>query len=552
MACCLLFALFVSAVGLIGIVGVRSATQSGDAIATDELTTSTMTAQLDRSMDLVYSTAEQAVLTQDASQRVVLTRSLYSQLIPQVDVLLTKLQAFHAGDQSKELHDFQLFADQWRALRNLLSSTEAIGASHLVTSARLTLAYQPLSRHIDRLILNEQDYADTAADQASAKSATKLWWIAGAMALALSTCVCLGCAGRRLIRKAVEPEQDQSDFAETLQMAGDEEEAHQLLQGHLERSLIGCTAVVLNRNNSADRLEAVTPLPSGSPLAESLSGAQPRSCLAVRSGRSHSESTTHPGLLTCSVCSNCPGDSSCVPLTVGGEVIGSVLLIRDTPFSESEEHRIRESVNQAAPILANLRNLAVAEVRAATDGLTGLPNKRAVTDTMKQLFAQAAQTGSPLTLILLDLDHFKLINDQHGHPVGDQVLATVGAVLRGALRAGDFGARNGGEEFALVLPDTDVSTGMYIAERVRAAIANITLPDVDISVTASLGVAGYPDHASSLERLERLADAALYVAKRSGRNRTELADPANESQVFDEVVLTNGGRDAGALRTRAG
>jgi predicted signal transduction protein with EAL and GGDEF domain len=75
------------------------------------------------------------------------------------------------------------------------------------------------------------------------------------------------------------------------------------------------------------------------------------------------------------------------------------------------------------------------------------------------------------------------------------------------------------------------------------------LPDVDISVTASLGVAGYPDQASSLERLERLADAALYVAKRSGRNRTELADPANETQIFDEVVLRNGGRDVGALST---
>jgi diguanylate cyclase (GGDEF)-like protein len=494
-------------------------------------------------MDLVYSTAERALLTGDASQRVTLTSSLYSQLIPQVDIELTNLRTLHAADPAKEFRAFQLFADQWQTVRNLLISSEVIGASRQATSVKLTQTYQPLSRHIDRLLVNEQAYADVAADQASAISTAALWRIAGAMTLAVSTCIWLGWAGTRRIRKLVEPEQHQSDFAETLQMAGDEVEAHRLLQVYLERSLAGSTVVVMNRNNSADRLEAVTPLPSGSPLVESLRGAQPRSCLAIRSGRIHGESTTHPGLLACSVCSICPGSSSCVPLTVGGEVIGSVLLSRENPFTEPDEQRIRGSVNQAAPILANLRNLAVAEIRAATDGLAGLPNKRAVTDTMKRLFAHAFQTGSPLTLILLDLDHFKEINDRHGHPVGDQVLATVGAVLRGVLRSGDFGARNGGEEFAIVLPDTDVSTGIQIAERVRVAISGITLPGVDVSVTASLGVAGYPDHASTLERLERLADAALYVAKRSGRNRAELADPANESQAFEKVVTTNGSRD---------
>src|SRR4029077_4429601 len=124
--------------------------------------------------------------------------------------------------------------------------------------------------------------------------------------------------------------------------------------------------------------------------------------------------------------------SSCIPLTGGGEVIGSVLLSRPDPYSEAEEQRIRESVGQAAPVLANLRNLAVAEIRAATDGLTGLPNKRAVTDALKRTFAQAATTKAPLALILLDLDHFKQVNDQRGHAVGDQVLANVGATLRRA------------------------------------------------------------------------------------------------------------------------
>jgi hypothetical protein len=248
--------------------------------------------------------------------------------------------------------------------------------------------------------------------------------------------------GVRRIRRALEPGQDQAEFADTLQIATDEDEAHRLLQRHLERILAPTTAVVLNRNNSADRLEAVTPLPSGSPLAGTLRGAEPRSCLAVRSGQTHREGTGRPALLSCSVCAPCPGASSCVPLIVGGEVIGSALLIRPTPYDQADEQRIRESVGQAAPVLANLRNLAIAELRAATDGLTGLPNKRAVTDALKRMFAEASTTTSPLALLLLDLDHFKQVNDQRGHAVGDQVLANVGAVLRGALRARDFAGRN--------------------------------------------------------------------------------------------------------------
>ena len=252
--------------------------------------------------------------------------------------------------------------------------------------------------------------------------------------------------GIRRIRRDLEPGQDQAEFAETLQIAGDEDEAHRLLQRHLERTLPATSAAVLNRNNSADRLEAVTPLPPASPLPATLRGAEPRSCLAVRSGRTHRENGGQ-ALLACPVCAQLTGCSSCVPLTVGGEVIGSVLLSRPAPYSEAEEQQIRESVGQAAPVLANLRNLAVAEIRAATDGLTGLPNKRAVTDALKRTFAQAATTNAPLALILLDLDHFKQVNDQRGHAVGDQVLANVGATLRGVLRVRDFAGRNGGEEF---------------------------------------------------------------------------------------------------------
>jgi diguanylate cyclase (GGDEF)-like protein len=346
----------------------------------------------------------------------------------------------------------------------------------------------------------------------------------------------IGYLGVRRIRRAVEPEEDQVQFADTLQLAQDEEEAHQLLQRHLERAVTGATAVVLNRNNSADRLEAVTTLPPGSPLVESLQHAEPRSCLAVRSGRNHADQAGKYSLLGCPVCSGCEGSSLCSPLTVGGNVIGSVLMNRTEPFAGEDEQRIRESVGQAAPVLANLRNLAIAELRAATDSLTGLPNKRAVGDTMKRMLAQASRTLSPMSVLLLDLDHFKQVNDRFGHPIGDQALANVGAALRSALRDSDFAGRNGGEEFAVLLPNTDTEGALLAAEKIRAAISEISLPGVDIRLSASVGIASYPEHATGTERLERLADAALYLAKRTGRDRAEVASASADSAADHDAV----------------
>ena len=158
-----------------------------------------------------------------------------------------------------------------------------------------------------------------------------------------------------------------------------------------------------------------------------------------------------------------------------------------------------------------------------------------MTDTLKRMFAQAAAERSPLALLMLDLDHFKQVNDNMGHAIGDQVLANVAAVMRGAMRSRDFAGRYGGEEFAILLPDTEIASALRIAERVRAAIAEMSLPGTDVVVTVSVGVAGYPEHASTPDRLARLADAALYLAKRQGRNRVELAEPSVVTGTFDQA-----------------
>ncbi len=198
-----------------------------------------------------------------------------------------------------------------------------------------------------------------------------------------------------------------------------------------------------------------------------MKDAKPRSCLAVLFARAHTEAPDREPLTRCAVCGKTGRMTTCEPLLVGGEVIGSVLVEHDAAMREQETAALRESVSQAAPVLANLRNLALAEFRAATDGLTGLPNKRAVHDVVKRMSAHASRTLTPLSAIVLDLDHFKQINDTFGHASGDDVLAAVGAVLASTVRASDFVGRNGGEEFIVLLPDTDAENAVVVAEKIR-------------------------------------------------------------------------------------
>jgi diguanylate cyclase (GGDEF)-like protein len=315
----------------------------------------------------------------------------------------------------------------------------------------------------------------------------------------------------------------QHEFVDALQVTESEDEAHLLLKRHLERSVPRSLVVVLNRNNSDDRLEARTPVPADAPLAEALQGATPRSCLAVRFGRRHEQSDEVDPLLPCQICGKTPGTTTCNPLLVGGEVIGSALLVRDAPLEPYEDQRLRDSVSQAAPVLANLRNLAIAELRASTDALTGLPNNRSVQATLKRMVAQANRSGLPLSALLLDLDHFKQINDNYGHGRGDEVLAAAAEAMRSAVRESDFVGRYGGEEFLILLPDTDSEGALRSAEMVRTAVAAVSVPNVDRQVTTSVGVAVLGDDGVDGDTLIRSADRALYAAKSLGRDRVASA-----------------------------
>jgi len=162
---------------------------------------------------------------------------------------------------------------------------------------------------------------------------------------------------------------------------------------------------------------------------------------------------------------------------------------------------------------------------ATTDGLTGLYNYRFFEDTIRMEVKRAQRQELPLSLLMIDLDHFKVYNDTHGHQMGDEVLKTVARIMKYRLRSTDFPCRYGGEEFAIILPATGFGEAMKIAEELRGLVEAHPFPGGEKQpegrLTISIGVATYPQHAEDEISLVRAADMALYRAKQRGRNRVE-------------------------------
>jgi diguanylate cyclase (GGDEF)-like protein len=202
-----------------------------------------------------------------------------------------------------------------------------------------------------------------------------------------------------------------------------------------------------------------------------------------------------------------------------------VLSGRHGAFSAAHQRVLGILANQAASALATSQYVEEKEQQAVRDRLTDLYNRRAFDELLAGAIARADRRGSTVALLMLDLDHFKKLNDTYGHPAGDAVLRHAAGVLRKQLRQGDVAARFGGEEFAVILPDTDEPGALHLADRVREAVqqARLVHSGARLAVTVSVGAAVWPHHAQEPDTLLDAADRALYAAKEAGRNRVRSA-----------------------------
>ncbi len=228
------------------------------------------------------------------------------------------------------------------------------------------------------------------------------------------------------------------------------------------------------------------------------------------------------------------------PILLGGRWAGDLLLVRADAFGPIDADLVGAFANQAAATLENARLYQAAREQATTDPITGLPNHRALKERLAEELAGARRRGAPLCALMVDIDHFKGFNDAFGHAAGDEVLRAVAAVLRHALRRGDYAARYAGEEFVLALPDTDLQAGSATAERLRATIAALAdRPDragrLPGPITVSIGVATFPEHGDDRDLLLHNADLAMYLAKHIGRNQVCLATDLGTTRGLDAL-----------------
>jgi len=246
-----------------------------------------------------------------------------------------------------------------------------------------------------------------------------------------------------------------------------------------------------------------------------------------------------------------PQASIVVPLNVRGKVTGVLTVDRlfGRTFEEHELETVRLFANFAAIAIQNALSYEEMERQAISDGLTGLHNYRHFQDALEAAVSRAERYDETFCLLMMDLDHFKAVNDTIGHQKGDEVLRDVAAALRRCSRESDYLARYGGEEFVMILPKTSLDEAEVVAERVRAEVAAVDVGARDLRVTVSVGVASYPESARDTDGVLGAADAALLRAKARGRNRVCLfsEDKASVVSALEGDLVALGRRFADRL-----
>jgi diguanylate cyclase (GGDEF)-like protein len=291
------------------------------------------------------------------------------------------------------------------------------------------------------------------------------------------------------------------------------------------RLLPGTAGTVFLFRNSADLLEQAA---SWGPDTSSPTLLEPASCWGLRRGQSHRHGGE--GSLRCRHCAGTGVPSGgldvCLPLVAQGDVLG--LMHVRLPIMEFQETMVELAQTVSEQVALSLSNAKLRQVlrdQSIKEPLTGLYNRRFMEETLSKEISRALRNRQPLSLIVADLDHFKKINDAHGHAAGDAVLRAAARLLAQSVRASDVACRYGGEEFVLILPDCTKAHAQAKAEQIAQALRQAAVVEngAAIQVTASFGVAAAPEDGEDPAALFEAADRAVYAAKRTGRDRVVLA-----------------------------
>jgi len=278
-------------------------------------------------------------------------------------------------------------------------------------------------------------------------------------------------------------------------------------------------------SNSRDRLDTLGNWGAGLPERMSDHFA-PHDCWALKRGRPHGRAAGDG--LRCDHAGEERSCGLCVPMQARGEVYG-VLQFFDDAGGTKLAGRLDLAQALADGVSLSLANLALREKlrnQALRDELTGLYNRRFLEETLQRILAHAERRRSPVAVMMLDLDHFKQVNDRYGHATGDAVLREVGGLLQARLRRMDVACRYGGEELVVLMPDCTAVEALARAQEICALVRSLRdRPDSTLpAVTVSIGVAAWPEHGEQMGRVIEAADAALYAAKRTGRDRAMPAE----------------------------
>jgi diguanylate cyclase (GGDEF)-like protein len=315
-------------------------------------------------------------------------------------------------------------------------------------------------------------------------------------------------------------------------------EALEVTSLYCHRLLPATSGAVYLFRNSADVLEHAGAWGDGATRHEAMM--EPSACWGLRRGQTHV--CTSASGLRCRHYANSAisGFHLCLPLMAYGEVMGQLHVWSDDPAAKAAAAATAQMAQtiaeQVALSLSNAKLRQVLRDQSIKDPLTGMYNRRYMEETLARELLRAQRTQSSLSVVVVDLDHFKKVNDTHGHAAGDAVLKGTGQCLQGAVRASDIACRLGGEEFILILPECPRDDAVQKAEELCARVRGLSFREAAsaVRVTASIGVAAFPSDGSTAAAVVEAADAALYQAKRSGRNRVVTAG----QQVADMAART--------------